>query len=148
MRYLFIAFLLQLLIALPVCRSYAVVAQASTGSTADYLQNYDLSGLSTQEKEWFVTFIEGTFFAEGWQQIADTLIVKLSDEERQQKQQQLNELGNKIGREWCKNNGTRKIDTDMLKKWGEMLESSAQDDPQLIVKIIDHIDGEVNSLID
>lgn len=148
MRYIFIAFLLQLLVALPVSKSYAGVAEASTGKPLDYLQNYDLSGLSTQEREWFVTFIEGTFFADGWQEIADDILVKLSDDERQHKQQKLNELGNKIGREWCKDNEIRKIDTAMLKKWGYLLKSTAQDDPHLLVKVIEHLDGEVNSLID
>ncbi|MDH3329824.1 MAG: hypothetical protein OEM01_11365 [Desulfobulbaceae bacterium] len=148
MRYIFIAILLQLLIALPVSKGYAGVAQASTGKPTDYLQNYDLSGLSLQERQWFVRFIEGTFFADGWQEIANDILIKLTDDERQQKQLKLNELGNKIGREWCKDNKIRKIDTAMLKKWGYMLKLTAEDDPHLLVKVIDHIDGEVDSLID
>lgn len=148
MRYIFIAFLFQLLIALPVSKSYAGVAHASTGKSTDYLHNYDLTGLSAQERQWFVKFIEGTFFADGWQDIANDILVKLTDEERQQKQLKLNELGNKIGREWCKDNDIRKIDTAMLKKWGYMLKLTAEDDPHLLVKVIDHIDGEVDSLID
>lgn len=148
MRYIFIAFLLQLIAVLPYSASYAGVAEASTGRPDGYQHNYDLSDLSPEERDWFVKFIEGTFFADGWQEIADEILVQLPEDLRRQKQRKLNELGNKIGREWCKDNDIRKIDTDMLKQWGYLLRSTAEDDPHLLANIIDHIDGEVDSLID
>lgn len=148
MRYIFIVFFLQLLVALPHSISYAGIAEASTGRPTVYLQNYDLSDLSPEERQWFIKFIEGTFYADGWQEIADDILVQLPDDLRRQKELKLNELGNKIGREWCKDNNVRKIDTSMLKKWGYLLKSTAQEDPHLLANLIDHIDGEVDSLID
>ena len=138
----------QLILSLPAVSSYADVVEASTGNPDVSIQNYDFSGLTVEERQWFLKFVEGTFYADGWDEIANDILVKLSGDERQEKQEKLNELGNKIGREWCKNNDIRKIDTDMLRKWGSMLRSTAQDDPHLIAEVIDDIDGEVNSLID
>ena len=116
--------------------------------SSNYIQQYDLSGLSEEEQAWFVKFIEGTIYADGWLDIADYILRQLSKDERHLKQQQLDELGYKIGREWCKDNGLRKIDTAMLKKWGKLLKSTAQDEPHLLAAVIDHIDGEVASLVD
>lgn len=150
MKYLVSFFAFQILFTLSVVNLYADTGSSpsSTTTSIDYLQQFDLTDLSDEEQEWFVTFIEGTFYAEGWQDIANDILQKLSEDERHLKEQQLNELGYKIGREWCKDNELRKIDTAMLKKWGELLKSTAQDDPQLLTSVIDHIDGEVTSIVD
>ena len=145
MKYIFPLLLVQLLVAMPFSSSYAGIAEASTGI---YMQNYNLSDLSPKERHWFIKFIEGNFFIDGWQDIADDILVKMSEEQRRQKEFKLYKLGNKIGREWCKDNDIRKIDTAMLKKWGRMLKSTAENDPHLLANIIDHINGEVDALID
>jgi len=148
MRAIFVALLLQVFCLFPASGGYAAVAEASMGPEQDYIHSYDITGLSGEEQKWFVKFLQGTFFADGWQEIANYVLVKMPYEERLEKQQKLNELGYKIGREWCKDNSVRRIDTGMLKKWGALLKITAQENPQLLVDVIDHIDGEVNSLID
>ena len=148
MKYLVISFIIQILVVLPCSKVYAGVAEASTGVKSTYNQRYDLSGLTADEKEWFLTFIEGTFYADGWEEISDDILVKLSPEEREAMKANLNQLGNKIGREWCKENGSRKIDTSMLKQWGKVLKSTAHEEPHLLAEVLENIDGEVSSLID
>ncbi|MDW7772004.1 MAG: hypothetical protein SCH71_03845 [Desulfobulbaceae bacterium] len=112
------------------------------------MQNYDLSGLSSEERQWFLKFINGTFFADGWQEIAEDILGKIPAHVRPSKEEKLNELGNKIGREWCKDNDVRKIDTAMLKKWGRLLRSTSRENPHVLASVIDYIDEEVNTLID
>lgn len=148
MRYIFIALLMHMVFTVPSSNSYASVAEASMGPHQDFLSTYDLSALSPEEKKWFVTFVEGTFFADGWQEIANSILARFPGEERQLKQRELRELGFKIGREWCKQNSIRKIDTGQLKEWGHLLKSTANDNPDQLSEIIDHIDGEVESLLD
>ena len=148
MKYIFFSFLLQLLLVIPSTQVSAGVAEASVGAEPTYAQTYDLSDMTVEEKEWFVTFLEGTFYADGWQQISSDILVKVSPEDRERRRTVLDELGYKIGSEWCKVNSTRKIDTSMLKKWGSLLKSTATEEPHLLAQVIENIDGEVNSLID
>ena len=148
MRYIFIVLLMLMLAVLPFANSYAAVAEASMGPHQDFISTYDMSGLSPEEKKWFVTFVEGTFFADGWQEIANSILARVPSEERRHKQRELKKLGFKIGREWCKKNSVRKIDTDLLKKWGRLLKSAVKENPNLLSEVIEHIDGEVDSLLD
>ena len=59
----------------------------------------------------------------------------------------LNQLGYKIGREWCKPNGSRKIDNSLLKKWGRELKDAADDAPHLLSEVLERIDSEVDALL-
>jgi len=147
MKNLFLIFLLQLLIAMPGSSAYAGVAEASTGNNSDQVRQYDLSDMSPEEMEWFSVFVDGTFFADGWQEIADDILVKIDDEERDKQRVLLDELGYKIGREWCRDNDERKIDTSMLKKWGDILKETARDEPHLLAEVLQDIHGEVDSLL-
>lgn len=148
MRYLFIALLLYLFIVAQAAQGYAAVAEASTNSEHHYSTQYDLSGLSEKERKWFLTFIRGNIFAEGWGQITANLLRHVTDEEREQQQRLLNQLGTKIGREWCRDNGVRRIDSSKLSDWGSLLRTAAKKEPQRLAEVIRHIDGEVNSLLD
>ena len=149
MKYIYFTFLLLLPLVMSVPQAHAAgTAEASTGNHKTYSDQYDLSGLSDHEMKWFVTFLEGTFFADGWQDISSDILVKISPDEREKKQYVLTSMGNKIGREWCKANGKRKIDTSMLKKWGDKLRYTAKNEPHLLAEVLDSIDGEINSLLD
>jgi len=148
MKYLVISFLFQLLVVVPCSKVYAGVAEASIGADSIYAQKYDLAGLTAEEKEWFVTFLEGTFYADGWQEIANDIIVMIPPEDRDEQKEILNQLGHKIGREWCKDNDIRKVDTALLKKWGHLLRSTAKEEPHLLAEVLVDIDGELNSLVD
>ena len=147
MRYLVFIFLLQLLIAAPGTDANAGVAEASTGNDSAHTYTYDLSDMSLDEIEWFATFIDGTFFADGWQEISDNILVKFDAEEREHKSIALDKLGFKIGREWCRDNDDRKISTSMLRKWGHILKSTARDEPHLLAEVLEDIDTEVDSLL-
>jgi len=149
MKCILFSFLLYLLVIMSGSQVNAVVtAEASTGNHQTYSDQYDLSDLSDNEMKWFVTFLEGTFFADGWQEISTDILVKISPAYREQKQYVLTRLGNKIGREWCKDNDVRKIDTSMLKKWGHRLRSTAKNEPHLLAEVLESIDGEIDSLLD
>jgi len=140
-------FLFILCISAPAGSAHAGVAEASTGMESISRQ-YDASGLTGEELKWFRTFLKGNFFADGWEQIADSLLQRLSTDERAEQQRMLTELGNKIGREWCRDNAVRKIDTAMLKKWSNRLKSTANEKPHLLTEVIRNIDGEVETLLD
>lgn len=142
-----IIFLFMLLIAAPAGNSHAGVAEASIGMENSFRQ-YDLSGLSGEERKWFRTFLEGTFFTDGWERITLNILQHFSSEERDELLHMLTELGNKVGREWCRDNDIRKIDTTMLKKWGNWLKETARESPQQLTDVIRTINGEVDSLLD
>lgn len=148
MRYLFIAFFLHMFFIAQAGQGYAAVAEASTNAEHNYSTQYDLAGLSAQERKWFLTFIKGNILAQGWGQITADLLRHVAREERERQRQLLNQLGTKIGREWCKNNDVRRIDTSKLSDWGSMLKQAAKKEPQRLAEVIRHIDCEVNSLLD
>lgn len=60
----------------------------------------------------------------------------------------MNQLGSKIGREWCRDNDVRRIDNSMLSNWGSQLRKAAKNEPQRLAEVIRNIDSEVNSLLD
>ena len=148
MRYLIIGLFLNLFIVAFAAQSYAGVAEASTTSEHHYSTQYDLSGLSEKERDWFMTFIRGNILAEGWGQITTDLLQHVADEEQEHQLLLLNQLGTKIGREWCRDNDVRRITTSMLSDWGSQLRKAAKKEPQRLAEVIRHIDSEVNSLLD
>lgn len=126
----------------------ATVAEASIGNEKVTFENYDLSGMTSEEQEWFITFLKGNFFADGWEQISSEILMNTTTEKRDQLQIRLDELGYKIGSEWCKENDDRKIDTSMLKKWGRELKITAEEDPHLLTEVLHRIHTEVDELLD
>lgn len=148
MGYYFTALvLLSTLTVMPCSGVYAGVAEASTRPDIIYTHQYDLSNLTPDEKKWFNTFLEGTFFADGWQEISHNILLKIDAEEREAQRAVLNRLGYKIGLEWCRDNDERRINTPMLRKWGDQLQTTAEEEPRLLVEILKDINGEVDSLL-
>ena len=125
----------------------ATLAEASVGHTKATVGKYDVSDLSSEEQEWFFTFIKGNFFAEGWEQISSEILDNTLDHERESLQARLHALGSKIGFEWCKGNETRKIHTAMLKEWGRELKKTAEDAPHLLTEVVHRIDKEVEEIL-
>ena len=148
MQYLIIFFLLQLLIAAPARQGHADVAEASMIPDHHKATQYDMSGLSEREKEWFQTFLKGNILADGWDRITVDLLSHVAADDQQQQRRLLNQLGSKIGREWCRDNDERRIDNAMLRDWGGMRKKTAKNEPQRLAEVIRHIDGEVDSLLD
>lgn len=147
MRYLTAILLISFMLALPASKACAGVAEAAIGPDTVYTHQYDLTGLTSEERKWFNTFLEGTFFADGWQEISHNILLKMDEQEREAQRSVLSRLGYKIGREWCKENKERKIDTPMLKEWGDRLQTTAEEDPQLLVEVLRDIDIEVDSIL-
>ena len=56
--------------------------------------------------------------------ISQDLLARLPLSEQLEQKERLRELGDKIGREWCKDNRTRKIDTTMLRQWDKELKTA------------------------
>ncbi len=125
----------------------ATVAEASVGHGKAAVGKYDVSSMTEEEKEWFITFLKGNFFADGWEEISSNILLNTVDHERESQQLRLAELGYKIGREWCRGNDIRKINTYMLKKWGRELKNTAADEPHLLGEVLQRIDSEVDELL-
>ena len=56
-------------------------------------------------------------------------------------------LGQKIGREWARENRLRRIDTSALQKWGEDLRSAKRKGASVLVEKIRKLDKEVDGII-
>ncbi len=103
--------------------------------------------ISAEERKWYKTFQEGNMLADGWVDITKDILAKLPAEEQPSHQKSLLQLGDKIGREWAKKNGKRKIDTDMLKKWGKQLKDASQKNPEALTLAIASIDRQVDGIL-
>ncbi len=77
-----------------------------------------------QYLEWVRRFYEGSqYMALGWNAIAESVLVDLSEAERAQLSRQLDALGKAICGEWAKDNQVRRIDTAMLSLWGGVMQA-------------------------
>lgn len=71
-------------------------------------------------------------FAPGdWNQTIDEFAAELAHAERATLQCELRRLGRTIGHEWARANDIRKIDTDDLQEWREILTDSAVGSPRV-----------------
>lgn len=103
--------------------------------------------ISAEERKWYKTFQEGNMLADGWVDISKDILAKLPAAEQPQHQKSLLQLGDKIGREWAKKNDSRKIDTDMLKKWGKELKDASKKNPEALTLAISSIDRQVDGIL-
>jgi hypothetical protein len=104
--------------------------------------------LSADEQRWFKVFQNGNFISEGWQEISAEILAKTPPEQRPAQKEALDNLGTKIGMEWCRPNGVRKVDSSKLLEWGDILRKTARTNPQQLAKAIDYIDQEVDAVLD
>jgi len=123
-------------------------AQAAlTGRTSTY--QYEIpESLNAEEKSWFKVFQEGNFLAIGWQEISAEIMAKTPPEKRPEQKIALDNLGRKIGMEWCRPNKVRRVDSSMLQDWGDILRNTAKKNPQHLTQAIAHIDREVDAVLD
>ena len=109
----------------------------------------DPEQLSEEEKEWFSTFQEGTFYVQGWKEITTEILEKIPQENKKAElRRSLNNLGIRIGCEWSKKNDVRKIDTDMLAEWGSELQKAAEKNPDDLPIVIADIQQKVFELVE
>jgi hypothetical protein len=107
----------------------------------------DPEKLSAEEKEWYTTFQEGTFYVQGWKEITEEILSKIPHEKvKLELHKTLQSLGTRVGCEWSKNNDIRKIDNDTLEQWGDLLKKTAADDPSELPQVITELSQKVAAL--
>ncbi len=140
-------FFLLSLITFGTSSANAQDAQASLLDSAPDSKQYTVpSGLTKDERQWFVKFQEGNFLIDGWQDITVTILEQTPSPEKRKQKMLLAELGNKIGTECCKNNDIRKVDNTMLKTRGKQLKSIAKKNPDYLETVLVAISNELDSL--
>ena len=107
----------------------------------------DISRLTAEEQKWYNTFQEGTFLVDGWQDIATELLASTPAKYRVSMEKRLEQLGHKMGMEWCRNNTVRRVDTKMLQQWGKTLKKTARKNPQQLPGVIASIDQELEQVL-
>jgi hypothetical protein len=99
------------------------------------------------EEEWFRKFYEGTFLIKGWKSRMKEVLQPFSPAERDKMRSQLFNLGEKIGREWARDNKVRRVDTPLLQKWGQDLLNAKKKGPDVLAETIRILDAEVDHLL-
>ncbi len=102
---------------------------------------------SPEEAKWYRTFQEGSMLVDGWQEITEELLAKIEPAQKKRQRHILNRLGDRIGREWARDNAVRKIDTDMLRRWGRELRETADREPERLTMVIRKLVETVDSLL-
>ena len=141
---------------------FSMLPFSATSSLAEHIDSKELKSygkfcsiplpdpekLSAEEKEWFTTFQEGTFYVQGWKDITSEILAKITQENEKRKlRQTLDNLGIRIGYEWSKSNDVRKINTDMLEQWGDTLQNTAEENPDKLPIVIAEIQRKVFDLV-
>lgn len=104
--------------------------------------------LTPAERSWFRTFQEGNFLSIGWQAISAEIMAKTPPDQQSSQKIALDNLGRKIGMEWCRPNAVRKVNSSMLKEWGDILRKTARTNPQELASAIAYIDRKVTAVLD
>ena len=99
------------------------------------------------EEEWFLKFYEGTFLIKGWRSRMKELLQPFSPAERDKMRGLLDNLGEKIGREWAKDNRVRRVDTPLLQKWGQDLLNAKRKGPDVLAETVQKLGTEVDDLL-
>lgn len=102
---------------------------------------------SKQEQEWLKKFYEGTFLVKGWKAQMRELLKDFQGDEREALGERLGNLGEKIGREWAKDNAVRRIDTAQLQQWGARLTSARRNGSDALTAEIRNITDSVDEML-
>ena len=102
---------------------------------------------SKEEEDWFKKFQEGTLLAKGWKSRIKDILKPFRSPEKDSLHQQLEILGERIGREWSKDNSIRKIDTKMLQNWGESLVAAKDSGANSLIDEIQRVSSKVDKLL-
>ena len=129
--------------AIPLFQAFPA-RSAETDLEMDYTVPHNLS---PDERKWYETFQKGNSLADGWLEISRDILSRLPADMRQEQKNNLRQLGDKIGREWCKDNRVRKIDTGMLKQWGKQLREASKKSPERLVGALAGINLQVDRLL-
>lgn len=126
-------------------------ASASTGGRTPELRQgtgYWSPSYSSDEEKWYRVFQEGNFLIGGWQDIMRDVLQVFPPEEQPRQRDRLAVLGERIGREWARDNDIRRIDDGKLRHWGSLLRQAGRKRvPEVMLATIHRIDQEVNHLL-
>ena len=100
-----------------------------------------------KEDEWYKKFMDGTFLVKGWKSREKELLEDFEGSKQDDMASLLNKLGKKVGREWAKNNQIRRIDTAMLRQWGNQLIKAKKQGPDMLEKEAKRIESEVGKTL-
>ena len=100
-----------------------------------------------EEKQWLKKFYEGSFLAKGWNGRSKELLSGVPADQAEAVRSDLEKLGDKIGREWSKDNSIRKIDTAMLQKWGDKMLSAKKKGASSLIQEIKAVETEVERIL-
>lgn len=143
MRLTLLSILTFSLLLCSVTSSQASEAVASIGPS-----RLETSTMDAKQKDWLEKFYNGTFYADGWNDISKSILSKTPQHARETLAVLLEDLGFKIGAEWAKENDVRKIDTSMLKTWGDDLQKAAKKSPEILSRLVAEIDSEVDKILE
>ena len=107
----------------------------------------DISQLSEEEMDWYQRFQNGIPFFDGWKKISHDIVTQFPHNDRTIVKESLKSLGKKIGIEWCKDNSIRKIDTGMLRAWGESLNEAVDRGKKHLSDAINRVEKEVDGIL-
>lgn len=91
--------------------------------------------------------MEGALMVKGWNARTKEILKPFSEEDKPRLADQLARLGEKIGREWARENSARRIDTPMLQSWGNALLSARKEGAGVVKEKIDEIEREVDGIL-
>lgn len=103
--------------------------------------------ITKHEKEWYRKFQKGTFLIRGWQSRKKEILSSVPTTKKENLGALLDNLGEKIGKEWAKDRSERRIDTPMLQRWGEKLRKSQKKGSDQLVAEIRKLDTEVDDML-
>lgn len=137
---------------LPVCSLATSTQETSAEETVKTGKSIKsdqelLDGMNKEEKKWYKKFQKGLMLFDGWEQISQDILSGSPEEERDKLEPLLDTLGVRIGTEWSKANEVRKIDTDMLKKWGKRLKKAKKKGSEILSSEVQTIHKEVEEIL-
>jgi len=103
--------------------------------------------MDRNEKKWFKKFYEGTLLIKGWKDRTKEILQAVPPENKEEIRKTLDVLGEKIGREWARDNSTRRIDTGMLQQWGEELVTAKKEGYAALKEKIHKVDTEADKIL-
>lgn len=99
-------------------------------------------------EDWIRTFFEGSLIVPGWNAVSRDVLEATPPERRDLIRERLAALGDKISREWAKENVTRRIDSTHLQRWGRILKSRQQQGYEILAAELETIEEEVERLLE
>ena len=102
---------------------------------------------TNKEEKWFRKFWSGTPLLKGWSHRIKVVLEAVPPTGKEQIREWLFRLGGKIGREWAKDNKIRRIDTRMLRQWGETLRRARGKRPDALLRELNRLNAAVDNIL-